>query len=277
VKSFTLSYIFIKDKTWRYIMDRRAIGIFDSGLGGISVLRDIVELMPNENYIYYGDSANAPYGTKPTEVIGQLSENCANFLLAKNVKAIVIACNTATSVSAARLRSKYPEIPIIGIEPALKPAVLWKEHDRVAVMATPATLALPKFQELLKLYQKQSEIYSIPCPGLADYVEAGKLQGPEITEFLRGLLSPYLERGIDAIVLGCTHYPFVQGVIQEIAGPSLRIFNGSHGTAMELCRRLRISDLLTDSVIPGEVKFYNSSSSPETEALCHQLFDAPFI
>lgn len=171
-------------------MDLRAIGIFDSGFGGISVLRDIAKVMPNENLIYYGDSASAPYGTKPIETIMSLSENCANFLLARDVKAIVIACNTATSVAISILRQKYPTTPIIGIEPALKPAVLWKEHDKVAVMATLATLALPKFQELMKHYSKESDIYPIPCPGLADYVEKWHLGRRRNNCFYQGFTCP---------------------------------------------------------------------------------------
>ena len=240
-------------------MDTRSIGVFDSGLGGISVLRDIVELMPCENYIYFGDSAHAPYGTKTREAILERSEQCTNFLLAKDVKAIVIACNTATSVAASTLRQQYPSIPIIGIEPALKPAVLWKEHDKVAVM---------------KHYSKESDIYPVPCPGLADYVEKGIFDGEEITEFLKGLLAPSLEKHVDAIVLGCTHYPFVEKVIQRIAGPDVKIFNGAHGTALELQRRLRIAELLTPSIEKGTVEFYSSSTNPETIKLCHQLFEA---
>lgn len=255
-------------------MDTRSIGVFDSGLGGISVLRDVVELMPNESYIYFGDSAYAPYGTKSTEQILDRAEHCTSFLLAKNVKAIVIACNTATSVAATALRQQYPSIPIIGIEPALKPAVLWKEHDKVAVMATPATLALPKFQELMNHYSKESDIYPVPCPGLADYVEKGIFDGDELTDFLRNLLAPSLEKNIDAIVLGCTHYPFVEKVIKRIAGPDVKIFNGAHGTAMELQRRLRIAEMLTPSDQAGSVEFYSSSTDPETIRLCHQLFEA---
>ena len=255
-------------------MDSRAIGIFDSGFGGISVLKDIVELMPNEDYLYYGDSANAPYGTKPIETIMTLSERCTSFLLAKDVKAIVIACNTATSVAASKLREQYPSIPIIGIEPALKPAVLWKEHDKVAVMATPATLSLPKFNDLMDHYSKDSDIYPVPCPGLADYVEKVILDGDELTEFIRGLLAPALKHNIDAIVLGCTHYPFVEKVIQKIAGPEVKIFNGAHGTALELQRRLRIAELLTPSQKSGKVEFFNSNPDPAEISLCHQLFEA---
>ena len=141
-------------------------------------------------------------------------------------------------------------------------------------MATPATLALPKFQELMKVYSKESDIYPVPCPGLADYVEKGIFDGEEITEFLKGLLAPSLEKHVDAIVLGCTHYPFVEKVIQRIAGPDVKIFNGAHGTALELQRRLRIAELLTPSIEKGTVEFYSSSTNPETIKLCHQLFEA---
>ncbi len=256
-------------------MDSRPIGVFDSGIGGISVLREIVELMPNENYIYYGDSKHAPYGEKKREEIQALSENCVSFLLDKNVKAIVIACNTATSACADLLRHKYSDMPIIGIEPALKPAVLWKAHDRVAVMATPMTLKQEKFRQLLHTYEEQSDIFCIPCPGLADFVESGMLDGPEITEFLDGLLHPYLEKGIDAIVLGCTHYPFVEKVIRRIAGDSVRIFNGSHGTALELKRRLTEADLLTENQTKGTVEIYNSSNDTNIIHLCHTLLHHP--
>lgn len=256
-------------------MDNRPIGVFDSGIGGISVLREIVNLMPNEDYIYYGDSSHAPYGTKSLEEIQALSNACVSFLLNKNVKAMVIACNTATSACAETLREKYPDIPIIGIEPALKPAVLWKEHDRVAVMATPMTLNQNKFKQLMHTYEEQSDIFCIPCPGLADYVEQGILDGPELTGFLERLLRPYLDKGIDAIVLGCTHYPFVEKVIRLIAGNEIRIFNGSHGTALELRRRLEAAELLTNSPVKGRVNIYNSSNDSEIIHLCHTLLNHP--
>lgn len=254
-------------------MDTRSIGIFDSGLGGISVLRDMVQLMPNENYIYYGDSANAPYGTKKPSDILALSKGCTDFLLARDVKAIVIACNTATSVAAEAIRREHPDIPIIGIEPALKPAVLWKEHDRVAVMATPATLSLPKFCQLMKQFSRQAVIYPIPCPGLMEYVERGIFDGEELEAFVHGLLDPYVERGIDAVVLGCTHYPFVEKVIQRVVGDEVKLFAGSHGTAMELARRLKLSDLMTPSGNRGQVTFFNSNQKADTLSLCQLLFD----
>ena len=255
--------------------DRQApIGVFDSGVGGLTVVREIMRNLPDERIVYFGDTARVPYGSKSKNTVIRYSRQIVHFLETQQVKAIVIACNTATSVAASTLRQQYPSIPIIGIEPALKPAVLWKEHDKVAVMATPATLALPKFHELMKHYSKESDIYPVPCPGLADYVERGIFDGEEITEFLKGLLAPSLEKHVDAIVLGCTHYPFVEKVIQRIAGPDVKIFNGAHGTALELQRRLRIAELLTPSIEKGTVEFYSSSTNPETIKLCHQLFEA---
>lgn len=256
-------------------MDNRPIGVFDSGIGGISVLREIVNLMPNEDYIYYGDSSHAPYGTKSLEEIQALSDACVSFLLKKNVKAIVIACNTATSAYAEILRREFPDMPVIGIEPALKPAVLWKEHDRVAVMATPMTLNQNKFRQLMHTYEEQSDIFCIPCPGLMEYIEKGILDGPELTNFLEALLRPYLDKGVDAIVLGCTHYPFVEKVISRIAGDNIRIFNGSHGTALELRRRLEAADLITDNTQNGSVNIYNSSSNSEIIDFCYTLLNHP--
>lgn len=249
------------------------IGIFDSGIGGISVLKEIVELMPEENYIYYGDSAHAPYGTRSVENIQELSEACVQFLLDKGAKAIVIACNTATSAAAGLLREKYPNMPIIGIEPALKPAVLWKEHDRIAVMATPMTLQQEKFLNLLHTYEDKSVIYSVPCPKLVSFVENGDLNSPALTDYLRQVLSPYLEKGIDAIVLGCTHYPFVEDAIKKVVGPNIRIFVGSHGTALELKRRLIASGLKSDAAGTGTVEIYNSCQNDGDAhvALCRRL------
>ena len=212
----------------------RPIGVFDSGIGGISVLKEIVSLMPEENYIYYGDSANAPYGTRQITVIQHLSRNCVEFLLEHGAKAIVIACNTATSAAAAMLRADYPDIPVIGIEPALKPAVLWKEHDRIAVMATPMTLKQDKFLSLMHTYEDRSVIYRVPCPKLVGFVEK---------------------------------------MIRTVVGPDIKIFVGSHGTAVELRRRLIAAGLKSESAEQGTVEIYNSCTTDGNAhvALCRKL------
>ena len=161
------------------------IGFFDSGLGGLSVLRKALEMMPNENYIYYGDSKHAPYGEKTPQEIRSLSFNAIEFLIKKGAKAIVIACNTATSAAAHDLREYYKDIPIIGIEPALKPAIKLHETGSVIVMATKATLTQEKFKNLMDKYGEHREVIPLPCPGLVEFIEAGNLEGEEVKNFLR--------------------------------------------------------------------------------------------
>ena len=180
---------------------QRPIGVFDSGVGGISVLRELVALMPNENFIFYGDSKNAPYGTKTLEEVRKLTLADAEYLRSRNVKALVVACNTATSAAIHILREKYQkEIPVIGIEPALKPAVSVKENSRVLVMATPMTLREKKFHNLMQKFQDQAEIISLPCPGLVEFVERGELSGEALEHFLKNLFAPYQKRKVDAVL-----------------------------------------------------------------------------
>ena len=147
------------------------IGVFDSGVGGISVLRKMISLMPNENYIYYGDSANAPYGDRSDEEVLSLTENVFDYLLSEGVKGIVVACNTATSVAVRRLRGRYPDLPIVGIEPAIKPAAKNHEGGRIVVMATSVTLRRPKFAHLMESFRQSAEIISMACPSIVDFVE----------------------------------------------------------------------------------------------------------
>ena len=160
------------------------IGVFDSGVGGVSVLRELVRIMPNENFIYIGDSKNAPYGTKSHEEIFVHAQNCADILINKGVKALVVACNTATSVCIEELRQKYTDLPVIGIEPALKPAVMSKDNPVVVVMATPLTLKEKKFADLCKKFEKKADIIPLPCPGLMELVEEGHTSDNVVREFL---------------------------------------------------------------------------------------------
>ncbi len=246
------------------------IAFFDSGVGGISVLREAVKLLPNENFLFFGDSANAPYGTRTREDILNLTLTHAKRFYERGIKALVIACNTATSAAINDLREIYTDIPVIGIEPALKPAALMSEHPTVIVMATPMTVSARKFNDLLGHYADQADVIPLGCPGLMEFVEKGKIAGPEVVSYLESLLMPYLQnKKVDAIVLGCTHYPFLAPVIRNLTGIDVQIFDGGPGTARELKRRLKMEHLLRDSDAPGSVVFENSR--PDMIPLCQTL------
>ncbi len=249
----------------------RPIGVFDSGVGGITVLRELLRVMPNENYIYLGDSLHAPYGTKPLELVRKLSFANAETLLDQGAKGLVVACNTATSAAVRLMRSTYPTLPIVGIEPALKPAALQKNHPHVLVMATPMTVTQGKFLALMDRFKDQATIDPLACPGLMEFIEAGDLESQQLREFLQELLAPYLDGDLDSVVLGCTHYPFVKGVIQQIVGENVTIFDGGAGTAREMRRRLAEAGLLTHRNTPGRVKFENTRETAEELQLCERL------
>jgi glutamate racemase len=250
----------------------RPIGVFDSGLGGISVLRELVKIMPNENYIYFGDSKNAPYGTKKLEEVRELTFHTFRYLLSEGVKAVVIACNTATSAAVRRLRQEYPQVPIVGIEPALKPAVLHRPDSRVVVMATPMTLGQEKFRTLMDKYKNQARIVPLPCPGLMEFIEKGILTGPELDRYLEDLFLPLRTEPIDSVVLGCTHYPFIREEISRILGDGVTLFDGGEGTARELKRRIEKQGILTDRMGKGWIRFENSRGDEEILTLSRKLF-----
>lgn len=253
----------------------RPIAVFDSGMGGISVLRELVKILPNENYIYFGDSAHAPYGTKTIEEVRRLTIEHADALFEEGAKGLVVACNTATSAAVRVLRELHPDIPIVGIEPAVKPAVLSGKHPTVLVMATPMTIREEKFHKLMERYTDQAEIIPLPCPGLMDFVERGDLDGEDLHKYLTELLYAYRDVHLDAAVLGCTHYPFARKMIQEILGEQTQIFDGGEGTAKEMRRRLAEGDLLNPSTRIGKVDFRNSLEEPEKIRLCERLFSLP--
>ena len=256
-------------------MDKKyeAIGVLDSGLGGLSVLREAIKIMPNENFIYYGDSKNAPYGVKSSEQVKKLTFDVVEYLLCRGVKGIMVACNTATSAAVAELRIKYTDIPIVGIEPALKPAANSSKEGKILVMATPMTLKEVKFYKLLDRYRDMREIEPVPCGGLMEYVEQGILEGEELDAYLREKLEPFMDTKISSIVLGCTHYPFVRSAIAKVVGQDIDIIDGSLGTSRELMRRLKEKDLLNDSMEKGTIEMINSSNKKELIDLCWKLIE----
>jgi len=242
------------------------IGFFDSGVGGISVLHEAVKLLPNEHFLFYGDNLHAPYGPRPLDQIRALSAAGIDVLLSRGVKAIVIACNTATSAYAETVRAAHPELPIVGMEPALKPAHFARHGGKVIVLATAATLTLEKFERLMRLYG--DDVITVVGQGLVELVESGKARSPEADSLLKALLNPYRDMQIDAIVLGCTHYPFLRDAIQALF-PRAGIFDGLNGTAMRL-KYLLDQNGLRSGDAPGSVE-YQSSAGPASVALMRRL------
>lgn len=236
-------------------MLNKPIGVFDSGVGGISVLRELIKIMPTENYIYFGDSKNAPYGSKSTAEVRRLSLEAAKLLTADGAKAIVVACNTATSASVRMLREIYKDTVVVGIEPAVKPAVMYKKNSKILVLATPVTLREDKFHRLAALYERSADIISVPMELLADMIETGEPR-ENIKKYIKSELSSELLENTDSIVLGCTHYSFVSDIISEIAGEGVRIFDGGPGVAKETKRRLSEKNALN---LSGGSIVYKSS------------------
>lgn len=243
------------------------IGILDSGVGGISVLQKAVELLPGENFLYYGDNANAPYGPRPLEEICALSAAAVDVLLDRGVKALVIACNTITSAYAGILRQNCP-IPVIGMEPAIKPASLSRRDGAILALATRATLSQDKFAILMQRYGKG--VIPVEGRGFVELVESGCADDAEITRVLKTVFEPYLAQKIDGIVLGCTHYPFLRRQIEALF-PMAEIFDGRDGTVRQLERRLRDINALSQRPLGGQVEFMTSGNQ-ETLALMKRLF-----
>jgi len=252
------------------INKNRPIGFFDSGVGGISVLKEAVKFMRSESYIYYGDSINAPYGTKDIDTIKELTFKGIEFLYNKGVKAIVVACNTATSAAIKDLREKYKDIPVIGIEPAVKPAVKFNKGGQILIMATPATLSQSKYFNLIKEYKVEDKIVSLPCEGLAEIIEDGNISGDVVKNYLKSKLKGIDTASVETVVLGCTHYPFIKKEINNIFGPETPVIDGSCGTVKRLSSKLSEYNLFTESKDRGTVEIFNSKSEAMVQ-LCYKL------
>ena len=242
-------------------MDKKElqIAVFDSGVGGISVLKELIACMPQEHYLYFGDSANAPYGTRTTEEVRALTLAAAEVLYDRGIKALVVACNTATAAAIDELRQRYPDIVVIGIEPALKMATDRFPAGHVGIMATQVTLREEKLEHLVERFP-EARVERIPAPGLVELVEQGKAQSAETQALLERILSPYRGK-LDAIVLGCTHYPFVRDTIRKILGEEVAILDGGEGTARQTRRCLEERGWLRQG--EGSVQMENSSGRRE--------------
>lgn len=247
------------------------IGIFDSGLGGISVLKELRKHMPNEHFIYYGDSAYAPYGTKSKDYIIERCIHICDYFISRNVKAIVIACNTATSVAAPIVRKKY-NIPIIGMEPALKVAAQNKVDQNIIVMATPLTLKEKKFEDLMSHFSNENNIMKMPCPELVKIVENDELDNKN--KVLNQLYTYYRDinlKEVDSIVLGCTHFVFYRNYFNEYF-KHINIIDGNLGTSNHLQHILEERSILNDSK-DGSVEILNSSNDEKYISLSYKLLE----
>jgi len=239
------------------------IGIFDSGVGGISVLRAIREQMPEESIIYFGDQGHIPYGPRPMEQIRDFAEAITKFLLERNAKIVVVACNTASAAALKYLREKFPDVQFVGMEPAVKPAAEHTQTGKVGVLATPATFQGALYASVVERFANGVELLQNTCPGLVQQIEQGNLDGEETRKILEDALLPMLERNIDTIVLGCTHYPFVIPLIQRIVGKNVRVIDPAPAVARQARRLLEAGGMRRVSSARSEVKFYTSGDPAE--------------
>ncbi len=249
------------------------VGVFDSGVGGISVLKELVRLMPGERFIFRGDSAHAPYGTKSAEEVYRLAKDSVEWLLARDCKEIVVACNTATAVGVDALRKAYPDVPIVGIEPALKPAALENPGKSVLLMATPLTLKLERVALLRHRFEDVARFTFLPCRGLVEQIEAGHLDDDVLFTFLEELFAEVDKSDLAAVVLGCTHYPHVRGALGRFFGPGVRLYDGGEGTARRALAILREKDLLREGG-DGSVTLFNTDPDPALNELARRLLYA---
>lgn len=246
------------------------VGVFDSGIGGVSVLLEIQRQLPAEDLIYVADSAHAPYGDKTVEAIQERAFSIVEFLISQHAKAIVVACNTATGIAVEALRARWP-LPFVAIEPAVKPAAATTKTGIVGVLATRQTIASPRFTRLADTWANGARILAQPCPGLVEHIERGELVTERTRNLIASFVRPLIDQGADTLVLGCTHYPFVQPLISEIAGPGVAIINPAAAVARELRRRLQESGLSAPETHVGSTSYRTSGSPDQLAAMLATL------
>jgi glutamate racemase len=238
------------------------IGVFDSGVGGLSVLREIRQLLPSETLLYVADSGHVPYGEKTPEYIRERCVLITEHLLAQGAKALVLACNTATAAAAAELRELYPNLPIVGMEPAVKPAAAATRSGVVGVLATTGTLKSARFAALLDRFANDVRVITQPCPGLVECIEAGELQVAATRELLQGYVTPLLAEGCDTLILGCTHYPFLRPLLGQLVPASVTLIDTGAAVARQLQRLLAQHDLLaTEAAQP--TRYWSSGEAAQ--------------
>ena len=243
------------------------IGIFDSGVGGLSVLREIRSQMPEESVIYFGDQGHIPYGPRPMEQIRDFSEAITNFLLLQHAKIIVVACNTASAAALKYLRERFKDIQFVGMEPAVKPAAEQTATGKVGVLATPATFQGALYASVVERFANGVELFQNTCTGLVQEIERGNLSGAETQHILNDALLPMLEKNIDTVVLGCTHYPFVIPLIEKICGETVRVIDPAPAVARQVKRLLEAGGMKNPSPRRGNIQLYTSGDSELLKSL----------
>lgn len=247
------------------------IGVFDSGVGGLSVLRAMRALMPNENVIFFGDQGHVPYGPRPLEEVRAFSVAITRWLLGEGAKLIVVACNTASAAALKYLRETFPDVKFVGMEPAVKPAAETTRTGRVGVLATPATFQGALYASVVERFANGVTLLQDTCPGLVQEIEKGNLDGEATRRILDAALGPMLERNIDTVVLGCTHYPFVIPLIERICGDSVRVIDPAPAAARQAERLLEAGGTRNPSARRGRVQFYTSGDAAAVESLLPKL------
>ena len=246
-----------------------SIGVFDSGVGGLSVLREIRAQMPEEQVVYFGDQAHIPYGPRPMDQIRTFSEAITSFLLDQGAKIIVVACNTASAAALKYLREQFPDVPFVGMEPAVKPAAEHTRTGKVGVLATPATFQGALYASVVERFAYGVQLFQNTCNGLVQQIERGNLDAPETRRILERALLPMLDKNIDTVVLGCTHYPFVIPLIQEIVGDATRVqvIDPAPAVARQVKRLLEAAANRRPSSQRGTVRFYTSGDPGSLKSL----------
>jgi glutamate racemase len=251
------------------------IGIFDSGIGGFSVLRGLRALLPQEPITYFADQAHVPYGQRAAAEVRTFSEQITRFLLSRQAKLIVVACNTASAAALDHLRLTFPDIPFVGMEPAIKPGATLTRNGKVGILATAGTFTSERYAHLTARFARQIEVYEDPCPGLVEQIEAGQLSSPATVALLERCLAPMLAAGVDTVVLGCTHYPLVAAEIQRLAGPEVVVIDPAPAVARQTERILIGHGLALKTAVPGTVQVYTSGNPGALSAMMPQLLGSP--
>ncbi len=247
------------------------IGVFDSGVGGLSVLREIRRTTPAEDLIYLADQQHVPYGPRSMEQVQEFSVSITKYLISRGAKMIVAACNTASAAALQHLRAIFPDVPFVGMEPAIKPAAEQTQSGVVGVLATPATFQGALYASVLERFAQDVTVLQNTCPGLVSLIESGALDTPETREILEQALAPMLARGIDRMVMGCTHYPFVIPLIEAIVGPDVAVIDPAPAVAQQVGRVLDLRNLRTPGADSGRIEYLTTGEAGRLETLLPEL------